>query len=266
MDTLHILNGDFALALWKKFSFPGESLVWKETYLEGPLPDTDDLHIFRSARAEYLSHFAELDGMGAARLYQHLKRMDDMILELPENSNVMLWFDSCIFDQTLLMRILFLLDLKKNIPRSIFLYCCRSNCLTPEDFRCGIGQRVRLGTADLETAAEAWRCFQRKDAAGMFHLAENKNFDRMPQMKKALCRCAEEIPDKEGLTRTQRQILQILSAGCCSFAEIFKGLDKFEEYPFLGDTACQRQLDQLAEKGLIETTPDNCYRSSGRYL
>lgn len=263
MSLLHILNGDFALALWKKCAFAGESLVWKETYLEGPLPDTDNLHVFRSSRAEYLSHFTELDGIGAARLYQHLKRMDDMILELPENSDVMLWFDSCIFDQTLLMRILFLLNLRKNASHSIFLYCCPGNCLTMEDFKYGIEQRVRLCAADLETAAKAWFCFQRKDAAGMLQVAENENFARLPQMKKALYRCAEEIPDKEGLTRTQRQILQILSAGCCSFAEIFKGLDNFEEYPFLGDTACQRLLDQLLEKGFLEKAPDNRYRLSG---
>ena len=31
-----------------------------ENLLKGPLPDTDDLDIFRNARAEYLSHFDEL--------------------------------------------------------------------------------------------------------------------------------------------------------------------------------------------------------------
>ena len=44
----HILNGDFALALWKKFR-SGANLVWKETYIEGPLPQSEDLHIFRNA-------------------------------------------------------------------------------------------------------------------------------------------------------------------------------------------------------------------------
>ena len=57
---LHVLNGDFALDVWKKCGFSGNSLVWKEIDLEGPLPETDDLHVFRTARAEYLSHFAEL--------------------------------------------------------------------------------------------------------------------------------------------------------------------------------------------------------------
>ena len=73
-------------------------------------------------------------------------------------------------------------------------------------------------------------------------------------MKKALLRCAEELPGADGLNRTQKQILQILSMGKRSFEEIFSGLDAFEEYPFLGDTACLRLLDDLQKKGLLEIT------------
>ena len=84
MQELHILNGDFALKIWQKSGFSGESLVWKETYIEGPLPLTDDLHIFRTARAEFLSHFAEVSGVGTERLYRHLQKMDESVLNLPQ--------------------------------------------------------------------------------------------------------------------------------------------------------------------------------------
>ena len=78
-------------------------------------------------------------------------------------------------------------------------------------------------------------------------------------MKKALRRCADEIPDQESLTRTQRQILQILSQKSCSFVEIFQALDEFEEYPFLGDTACQRLLNDLVKKGRIQNIASDLY-------
>ena len=42
---LHILNGDFALGIWRQCGFTGQSLVWRETYLEGPLPETEDLRV-----------------------------------------------------------------------------------------------------------------------------------------------------------------------------------------------------------------------------
>ena len=80
---LHILNGDAALELWKRCGFRGQSLVWRETYLEGPLPDTDDLDVFREARAEYLSHFAELSGIDRSRLSRHLLKMEEALRAAP---------------------------------------------------------------------------------------------------------------------------------------------------------------------------------------
>ena len=71
-------------------------------------------------------------------------------------------------------------------------------------------------------------------------------------MKKALFRCAEEVPDSDGLNRTQRQILAMTEKKLLSFPEIFKTLPDFEEYPFLGDTACLRLLDELVQKGLLK--------------
>ena len=254
---LHILNGDCALELWEQCGFSGSELVWREIYLEGPLPETDDLDAFRAARAEYLSHFAELDGIGPERLARYLRKLDDSVLNLPETSSLMLWFDSCIFDQTLLMRILYLLDRKKNPSGRVFLFCCEGNALSLDDFRQGGAGKVRLFPSDLETGARAWRLFQRKDAAGLLRLAETGNFERLPKLKKALCRCAEEVQeDENGLNRSRRQILQLVASGCRSFQEIFKGLAAMEENPFLGDTACQRHLDELVRRGLLELGPE----------
>lgn len=252
MSELHILNGDFALALWKKCQYPAEGIVWKETYLEGVLPDTDDLEIFRRARAGFLASFAELAGVGEERLYNHLQKMDEAILDLPEDSTIMLWFDSCIFDQTILMRILYLLSLKKCEKLNVFLYCCNSNCLTLNDFQSGMSEKIQLLLPDWLLGAKAWKSFQSQDAESMLDLAGEGNFERLSAMKKALIRCAGELPDKFGLTRTQRNIMTLVARGKHSFADIFKGLSEFEEYPFMGDTSCRRNLETLIYKGLLE--------------
>ncbi|MBO4632291.1 MAG: DUF1835 domain-containing protein [Lentisphaeria bacterium] len=228
---LHILNGDQALELWKQCGFHAQSLVWRETYLEGPLPDTDDLEFFRNARAEYLSHFDELAGIDKSRLYRHLLKMDEAVLLLPENVTLMLWFDSCMFDQTILMRILSLLD-RKNAARNVFLYCCDGNCLEKADFMRGDSGKVQLQPHDWQVAGEAWHLFIRKDADGIMRLLEREPFGRLPKMRKALLRYIDEIPDRKGLSRTQRQILELVAGGRHTFMEIFKGLDDFEEYPF----------------------------------
>ena len=248
---LHILNGDCAWELWKQCPFNGQSLVWRETYLEGPLPETDDLHHFRTARAEYLSHFAELAYTDQTRLYQYLKKLDESILNLPDASTLMLWFDSCIFDQTLLMRILYLLSRRKAGNIQTFFYCCEGNALQINDFKQGDAKKVQLLPEDWKVAGKAWLLFQRKDAEGMREFASRENFERLPKLKKALFRCAEDVPDENGLTRTRRQILQLVAEGNHTFTAIFKGLAALEEYPFLGDTACQRHLEILIAEGRL---------------
>ena len=247
---LHILNGDRALELWRQCGFRGQSLVWRETYLEGPLPDTDDPHVFRAARAEYLSHFAELSGLGASRLYRHLLKMDEAVLLLPEGATLMLWFDSCIFDQTILLRILSLLGRNGNAVDA-FLYCGDGHRLEKADFLRGRAEKIRLRPGDLDAAAGAWTLFVRKDAAGIMRLLEREPFERLPRMKKALLRCVEEFPDRNGLTETQRRILKLVAGGRHEFTELFAGLAELEEYPFLGDTACQRLLDQMVRNGFL---------------
>ena len=219
---LHILNGDHAFELWKQCGFRSESLVWRETYLEGPLPDTDDLDLFREARAEYLSHFAELSGIGGSRLYRHLLKMDEAVLLLPENATLMLWFDSCIFDQTILMRILSLLN-RNHAAVNVFLYCCDGHCLGKTDFMRGETGKVRLLPHDRAVAGEAWSLFTRKDADGIMRLLAREPFERLPKMKKALLRCIDEFPDRNGLAGTERQILKLVADGRHTFPEIFKG-------------------------------------------
>lgn len=268
MSELHILNGDFALPLWKECCFPAESLVWKETYLEGPLPQTENLPVFRSARAGYLSTFEELSDIDSVALYRHLQKMEDTLLALSENDVLMLWFDACIFDQTILMRILYLLNRKQKGSPRIYLYCCQSNCLVMEDFRRGNAEKIALDENDLKASAKAWEAFSCGDAEKMIHLAQQEDLAHLPEMRKALLRCADEVPDENGLTRTQRQILQIVSKESCSFETVFMRLDAFEEYPFLGDTACQRILKDLVGKGLLEFVRNGHYRltSAGRWL
>ena len=85
----------------------------------------------------------------------------------------------------------------------------------------------------------------------MNQLIETGDFERMPQMKQSLVRCLDELPDQNGFTRTERQILQLIFGGKHTFPEIFKGLDRFEEFPFLGDTACQRILDRLVIRKVL---------------
>ena len=157
----HIFNGDYALELWKKCGCSGsDSLVWRETYLEGPLPLTNDLAYFRKVRADYLhQQITEYVDIPLSVLCKSLQRMDDTLLTLPAEAELILWFDSCMYDQTLLMRILHLLYQRNADLPEICLYCCKGYCLDEQDFIKGKEHSVRLGLYDLQIASDAWNCF-----------------------------------------------------------------------------------------------------------
>ena len=256
-QNLHILNGDLSLKLLESFNDNCQTLVWKETYIEGPLEDTDQLALFQSARAKYLASFKELANISEEQLFLHLKKLDDTILTISKDVNVTLWFDSCIFDQTILMRILYLFAIKTIPLPKVFLYCCNSNCLTLDDFKIGFTDKVELLPEDFQLGKNAWLAFLRKDSSQMLEIANNYSFERLRPMKKALQRCAEEVPNKNNLTRTQRQILQTVATGKHNFKDIFAAIALLEEYPFLGDTACQRILDDLVQRDLLVVVNDN---------
>ena len=67
MRKINLLNGDCALEAWKQCALAGETLVWRENYLHGRLPDTADLTAFNSIRAEELHTIA--NGATAGRLW-----------------------------------------------------------------------------------------------------------------------------------------------------------------------------------------------------
>ena len=153
---LHLLNGDCALEAWPQ-EWREDRLVWRENYLLGPLPETDDLTEFSRERVEVLHRSApERDKAG---IFAELQAMHQTLLARAAAGPVRLWFDRCPFDRVMLARILRLLSDAGTSPEIL---------LTWEDvvwdtanfrrFRC---RSARLTTGDLAYGAAQWEGFRR---------------------------------------------------------------------------------------------------------
>ncbi len=250
-NLIHILNGDCARELWETSGLPGTALVWREIYLEGPLLSAADPDptLFRKTRADFLHSI--VPEHSAETLLHSLEKTEDAILKAGENTEFCLWFDGCMFDQTLLMRILFLFS-RSSVRRKTALFCCNGFCLKAEHFRNGFEQRMFLTEEDLRLGEAAWISFVSRDAGAMRKLAESDGFAvHLPQMRQALLRCADDVPDNFGLTRTKRQLLTLVEEGITEPENIFRAFDRFEDLPFLGDSSCFRLLEELADRGFL---------------
>ena len=101
---LHILNGDCALYGWAKCGFSGEVLVWRENYLQGTIPETDDICLFNRVRASELHKIAPEKSVDD--IFAELQFMHKKLFSLRAADKLVLWLDCCPFDQALKKQLL----------------------------------------------------------------------------------------------------------------------------------------------------------------
>jgi hypothetical protein len=109
---------------------------------------------------------------------------------------------------------------------------------------------VTLHTRAL--AREAWDAFRAPEPTGLAELA-GRETPSLPHLAPALRRLLEELPDRSGLSRTERQLLEPLLEGPKQPFELYLASQACEEAAFLGDAWAWKRLAELAP--LVEELP-----------
>jgi len=247
-DPLFVFNGDCLLNAWKQAGNSGDTLVWRESCLEGtfPAPDATPEELFRH-RAKELNRVV-VPEISAERLCAAFERDH---AKLCSAKRIELWFDYCICDMTMLAELFYLLE-HQQAGITLVLLDYRG-----KDFSALPQQRIAADSAVRTLYAGLWRAICAGGAAIRHFAASCKTFP-FPGFETALRRYTEEFP-AGGLTRTEREIMAILTEkGHSSGAELFSSLFTVEEMPFLGDTMCDRLLQSMVERRLLGRE-NGCY-------
>jgi|GEM_PF-1111296 len=248
---LHLLNGDCAYEAWQKAALPGNALVWRENYLEGPVPGPEiPLAEFERVRATEIHRW--IPALAEERLLAALSVMDGKLAQLAGDDTLYLWFDCCMFDMTMLARILYLLSRNPVLP-AMFLSCRDYHWDGgPDFFTREINLARSLSEVEVAAGATAWRTLCHRDRAELETLAQRGDWTFCPSMINALRRFAEDLPAAaDALGRTRRQLLESVRQGASTPRAVFRAFSAYEKYPFMGDTSCWRHLDALAEDGYL---------------
>ena len=158
MRQINILNGDCAYEEWTQAGLPGEVLIWRENYLQGRLPVDNDcfsLEKFNQIRAQELLPLAP--GRSLESIEEELDRMHRILLSSEPEDTVVLWFDMCPFDRTMLARILVLLATM--VPRPKVELICRDVAWSAANFSDSYGQGIVLQDEDFHEARRQWDAF-----------------------------------------------------------------------------------------------------------
>jgi DNA-binding transcriptional MerR regulator len=254
---LHVTNGDSAGNTLRQTSIGGAVLSWDDVLHEGPVPAVppDEL---RRVRARFLSEC----GWGSARTLLHsLERRDRQVeLAAHEGRHVVLWFEHDLYDQLQLLQVLAqlggvdgveLINVGSFPGRPDFhglgeLHADELESLWPER-RPVTEETVALGR-------RAWDAFCAPDPSALTgFLAEDGA--ELPFLAASFRRLLEELPDsRTGLSRSERQLLELLLDGPRRPGRLFVESQALEEAPFAGDAWVWRRLAELAtgESPLVE--------------
>jgi len=240
----------------RKSSLKGDVIVWCDILSDGPTPsglsDKDWLDI----RAKHISKTTE-QKLPLKKVRGWLSKQDKSLESFRNYKEVVLWFDACLFDQTILIRQLDWFS-KQNKGKTKISLICVGKFPGFKKFG-GLGQldskqmaslfktRHPVTKEEYALAQKAWSAFCWPTPIAIRQLIE-KDTSALPFLRDALIRHFEQFPSlRNGLNRLENNALEAVAKGKNKLFDIFIYASLKEERPFWGDTTLWECLHKLSK-------------------
>jgi len=250
---LHLHNGDSACGTLKQSNVPGVSEVWADVLHEGPVPADLSLAERLEIRARFIA------AQGWATYEEALAKgagWNQSLASYADYDEVILWFEHDLFDQLILIHHLDFFA-RQNLGQTRLSLICIGEYPGIEPFH-GLGQlntdqlasllgtRQPVTVEQLKLGQAAWQAFTAPDPLPLDQLARSDT-SALPFLAGALRRFLQEYPStRNGLPRTEQQILTTLATGPKQPIELFRAMYPLEERVFMGDDTFWSRLKGLA--------------------
>ena len=255
VEPLHITSGDIAGANLVKSGLPGEVFVWHDILYDGPRvpgwPDEGTLN----ARAVFLEE-ATAGGLDRRRVLETLQNQYRK-LEAAADNHIVLWFDACLFDQSMLTHILTCLLHQR--AREVELLCVDVfpgivpfhglGQMRPDQLASQYDNRKPVTETQFRFAVQVDAAFATQDVGVLTELSQAINAP-LPWIPAAVARWLQERPDPiTGLGRLENLALMAIRAGCDTPSKIFTSVSAADTPPqYWGDITLWAKINALAER------------------
>jgi hypothetical protein len=251
--VLHVTNGDCTVEIMRRAHVVGDIVAWRDVLHEGPVPALGPAEL-RTVRAQFLATMGQTGTASLATVEADLFARDERLGAAVEaGERVVLWFEHDLYDQLQLLQILAGLP---DLPVGVELICVDSfpgrpgfaglGELDPDELASLWPLRTPVVNEHVRVARAAWDVFRAPDPRGLARAATSSD-PRLPFVAPALRRLLEELPGaRDGLSRTERQLLAAIAAGARTRERAFLDGAANEEAPFLGDATAFDRLEELA--------------------
>jgi hypothetical protein len=252
--VLHITNGDSAVAVLSQ-AVKGEFLPWRDVLHEGPVRAGLALEELSRERAAFI---AECGWGPPEAVARDFRQRDERLRAAGGDEEVVLWFEHDLYDQLQLIQVL---DWFAAHPHPRLTLVCEAEYLgtiQPARATALFLNRRPVAQAEFASACEAWRAFRSLDPRAVQAVdAQGLRF-----LGAALRRHLEEFPwTEDGLSRTERAVLEALREAPLKFGEIFVRIR--EDPAFLGDSVLAWHLERMKREGLL-LAENNSWKAVGR--
>ncbi len=257
MTDLILTNGDSSIELIR--SVCGEDLVilpWRDVLHEGPLAPSGQLDELAPVRAIYLS---DEFGLVYGDVAQSFVERNETVKRWNEFEKISLWFEHDLYDQLQILEIVNFFAGQPEVSLQKLEIVQSGEYLghmTPTEAE-KLAQLARPVTkTELDLGKQVWKAFCSETPESWAALLED-DLSALLFLKPAVERQLEELPDQNGVTRTERQILRILEEKPSHPSDLFHVSQSMEEAMFMGDWSFFSILERMSqgEMPLVEASP-----------
>ena len=252
VETLHITSGDIAGESLVKSGLSGEVFVWHDILYDGlrepGWPDEKTLN----ARARFLEE-ATSGGLDRRSIQETLQNQYRKLAKAAVKQHIVLWFDACLFDQSMLAHILTCLLHRGG--REVELLCIDAfpgidpfhglGQMRPDQLASVYGNRLPVTDTQFRFALQVDEAFAAQDADILTKLSQAIDAP-LPWVPAAIARWLQERPDPvTGLGRLEELALAAIRTGCETPGKIFKSVAAADTPPqFWGDTTLWAKINE----------------------
>lgn len=238
---LHVTNGESVSI--PQTGLPGQAVYWNDILHDGPVPRGLPLQELSRVRERFIAEFfvVPLSEVSFAQ-------RDEAITHFRDHEEVVLWFEHDLYDQLQLIQVLDWFSRQDLGPTRVSLISVDSYLgpMRPEQLVPLFETRHTITEAEFKTAQAAWAAFCSPEPTGLAELL-GSDTSALPFLSRALLRHLQQFPAlRNGLSRAERQILELAESGLREFRELFPAAQKLEESIWMGDSTFLQYLQGLA--------------------
>lgn len=250
---LHLQCGDTSAENLRRSGVPGKVSVWYDAFTGGAVPEgVSDEEWFALRASASLDRFDTLESG-----ISFFKEMYKQLEEYSGFAEVVLWFDACLYDQTILIHHLDWFSRRDMGKTKLSLICIGEfpgmpkfkglGELRPDQMASLLDTRHLVTKSELDLASIAWSAYRSPDPLAIEELL-SQDTTALPFLASAFRRHLQRFPSvRNGLNREEQASLDVIAEGHTGFVDLFFRATDIDNPPYMGDTMLLSELVKLTQ-------------------